>query len=397
MRLAIDIRTLYTFKSRGLGSALMMTLEGLKRDTGDHEYLLLVDKFNYANSTAELISGHFPQLGDILRDPRFKITQIPRFASVLGSYEHTWEQIRLWRGLDLPPRTLYYSYNYLAPLLAGIPFAVHVPDTFVKVLPHHHTTEQKRILAWGGLCVREAGLVTTESENSQRDITRFYHVPKNRIAVVHEAVNDVYHVISDEAKQSARRELGLPERFMVCVGVLEPRKNILNAVRALKIYNDRHEEKLHIVVVGEVGRFMGKLYTEVTDEILRLDLRRYVMIAGFLGIDSLNKIYNCAELLLFPSIYEGFGLPPLEAMLCGTPSVVSNTSSLPEVTAGASEYIDPNDPESIAGGIEKIVRDPANRAALVEKGFAVAEMYSLENRTKRLINALAGYYNKVFP
>jgi glycosyltransferase involved in cell wall biosynthesis len=397
MRLAIDIRTLYTHRARGLGSALMMTLEGLRRDPSDNEYLLLVDPFNYANSTAELIAHYHSGLETVLKDPRFTIRVIPQFAHIFGSYEQTWEQIRLRRGLPLPDQTLFYGYNFLAPLFGRIPFAVHVPDTFVKVLPEQHSLEQKRILAWGGICIREAGMVTTESDNSRRDILKYYRIPINRIAVVHEAVNDCFHPMPKDENESFRRETGLPERFALAVGVIEPRKNLLKAVQALKLYNDRHADPLTLVIVGEAGHIKGRLYTEVTDEILKLDLRARVMILGFVGLPTLTRLYNSASLLLFPSLYEGFGLPPVESMRCGTPVVASNVSALPEITAGAAECVDPHNPEALAKGMERVLHDDIHRMELIRRGFAVAEKYTLEARTRRLLQALEAHYEKLFP
>ncbi len=397
MRLAIDIRTLFTHKARGLGSALMLTLEGLHRDGNDNEYILLVDIFNYSNSASDLVENYFPSFRDVLADPRFTLKMVPEYSHIFGSYEQTWEQVRLRRSFPLQGNILFYGYNFLTPTLADIHSVVHAPDVFVKTLPDQHSLEQKRILKWGEICMREAGLVTTLSESSKRDIVAYYGIPAEKVEVVYPPVNQLFGKVSDPIIEDTRRKLGLPKRFLLSVGVIEPRKNMLNAVRALKIYNSQSENELSLVVVGEVARVNGKLYTEVTDEIIRLGLRNNVMILGFVDNNQLKILYNMAEALVFPSFYEGFGLPPLEAMLCGAPVIVSDVSSMPEIVDDAGEYMDPHDPQSIASAIGRVIDDNERRERLVERGFAVTKRFTMEKRTERLLSVLGSHYSSIFP
>jgi glycosyltransferase involved in cell wall biosynthesis len=395
MRLAIDIRLLYHLRGRGLGAALMMTLEGLRLNSHKNEYWLLVDNFSFYNLTQEVLSKYFPQFLDVLKDERFHIHIVPEFSSVINSYEFTWEQLRL-RRLKLPDQTLYWGFNYFFPVFANIPSAVHAPDTFAKVLPQLHSREDKRILEWTRVCAREAGLITAVSENTKKDIMRFYHIPSSRIAVVHEPVNDIYRPLSEEEKTEARQSFGLPQHYLLYVGVIEPRKNIINALRALDIINRERSSPIHFIIVGETGYFHGKPYQAFYDEIIRLGLRKHVLVTGFMKLDQLLHVYNCADAFLFPSLYEGFGIPPVEAMRCGVPTVVSNVSSLPEVTDGAAILVDPHSPRNIADGALKALTDFALREQMIAKGLVVANRYSLENRTARFLSILESYYHQLF-
>lgn len=389
MKIAIDVRTLYVFKNRGLGAAQMCLLEGLRRNRDGNEYTLLIDEFNYANNTEDLIRTYHPDFAGVIADPRFTMKVVPEFGNSIGSYDYTWEQVRLGRKFTLPEGSLFVGYGFLAPVLRDYPTALYIPDAFIKVLPTFFDTEGKRIHKWVDLCITHSDMIMTCSENSKNDITKYYGVPAHRIRVVYDCIDDIFTPMSRQEARTALRDYYLPERFLLAVGVVEPRKNLAVAVRALKSYRDRTGRELALVIAGSTALGAdGRLYTEVADEIRRQGLQKEVHLLGYVSDEVLTRLYSASEALIFPSLYEGFGRPPIEAMASGVPAICADASCVGEITAGAARLFDPKDHESAADALVEVLENPATRDELVAKGFEVAKRYTYENRTRLVLDAL---------
>jgi glycosyltransferase involved in cell wall biosynthesis len=176
-----------------------------------------------------------------------------------------------------------------------------------------------------------------------------------------------------------RRRYSLPEHFIFFTGSLEPRKNLKNLIQAYSGLDKRIRKDIKLVLAG----FKGWQNKEIM-ALLR-KVKSDVFYLGYVSDAALRDLYNLATLFVYPSFYEGFGLPPLEAMACGCPVVVSNAASLPEVCGGAAYYVDPYNIESIAEGIHKVLTDEALRQSLIEKGLERAKLFSWEKSAKKHI------------
>ncbi|MDO8737315.1 MAG: glycosyltransferase family 1 protein [Thermoleophilia bacterium] len=212
--------------------------------------------------------------------------------------------------------------------------------------------------------------VITISEFSRKDILDWCDIDPGKISVVHDAVNETFRPVTDEAKLAAvGSRYQLPPRFALCVGSTEPRKNIRNSIKAFTQLR-RVRADVQLVVTGVEYCRVGP-----DQAFAGLDLEG-VHFAGYVHDQDMPAIYSMAEVLVFPSLYEGFGLPPLESMACGTPVVTSNSTSIPEIVGDAAVLVDPESPAEIAGALEMVLSSGDVRAGLIEKGTARVATFS---------------------
>jgi glycosyltransferase involved in cell wall biosynthesis len=217
--------------------------------------------------------------------------------------------------------------------------------------------------------------VIAVSESTKRDLVERYGLSPDRIDVVYNGVDASFQPVPADQVNAFRTREGLPERFILFVGTLEPRKNV---VRLIEAYARLPEGRPALVLVGS----KGWLYDDIFARVEALSLKEKVRFAGYVSADALPYWYNAAELLAYPSLYEGFGLPPLEAMACGTPVVTSTASSLPEVVGDAALLVDPTDVEALSVAIEKVLSDEDLRRQMQAAGLAQAQHFSWETAAR---------------
>jgi glycosyltransferase involved in cell wall biosynthesis len=216
--------------------------------------------------------------------------------------------------------------------------------------------------------VLRADIVVAVSEYTARDIVEVFGIDRGRIQVVPHGVSARFRPMSAEERADARARLKLPDRFILFVGTVEPRKNLDTLLDAWVLMRDRPD----LVIVGS----WGWRYEPIRDKMARLGPRLHHL--DGVDPDELPAIYNLARALAHPAWYEGFGLPPLEAMACGTPVVVSDRSSLPEVVADAGVVVPPDDPEAWRKALEQVVGDTDLAAGLRHRGILRAAQFSWE-------------------
>ena len=293
-----------------------------------------------------------------------------------------WMQLLAARVLDDVRADVAHFTNGMLPLGAGSARVVTIHDMSLKLFPRCHPTRRlviNRPLL--GVAARVADEVVTVSHSARRDLLRFHKLPADRVTVVHEAAGPGFEPIADRAQRARiRMRYGLPERFVLYVGAIEPRKNLPRLMEAFAIARSRriaHE----LVCVGPYGWSSRDLY----DQVDRLGLRRVVHFTGYVPVEDLPVIYNLGELFVFPSLYEGFGLPVVEAMACGTPVITANTSSLQEIAAGAAETVDPQDAAALADLIVAVASSAERRADLRARGLARAREFSWTRTAKQML------------
>jgi glycosyltransferase involved in cell wall biosynthesis len=224
--------------------------------------------------------------------------------------------------------------------------------------------------------------VITVSEFSAGEIHALYGLPSERIAVIHNGVSDDFHPIRDDAAmKELRGRLGLPAGgFILFVGGADPRKNHRAFLRAAARRLDRLGNRMLVLVGDPVHRFGN--YAETAKA---LGLEHRVVCAGRLAIEEMRLLYSHADLFVFPSLYEGFGMPVLEAMACGAPVIASNTTALPEVAGDAAVLVDPEEPDELADAMVRVIEDERLREDLRAKGFGRAKQFTWECAARRTV------------
>jgi len=212
--------------------------------------------------------------------------------------------------------------------------------------------------------------LVTVSEFSKREIVDEIGISPEKVSVVYNGVDDIYR---DDGEGES---IDLPENYVLYVGALNPRKNVFRAIQAFLGFADRTEADYKFVIVGPGNKRVFKDFDIPEDD--------RIVTPGFLSQPELKYAYTHAELFLYPSLYEGFGLPPLEAMACGTPVVVSDATSLPEVVGDAGEYVDPYDVNNIRRGIEDIASNDAYRETLVNAGRKHVESFTWQQTGEQI-------------
>lgn len=269
---------------------------------------------------------------------------------------------------------LLHSTDFIPPLRSSVPTVITVHDLAFLHWPHFLTQDSASYYGQIDRGVRRASHIIVPSENTKADLIAQLGVREEKVSVIYEAADEKFMPLPVEP---TRREIcakyGLPDTYMLFVGTIEPRKNVDGLLRAFRALLDRNGTgDVALVIAG--GR--GWLYEEVVDLIGALRLEERVHLLGRVPDENLHKLYVGARCHVHPAHYEGFGLPPLEAMACGTPTIVSNISSLPEVVGDAALLVNPNDPEEMAVALQRLLTDDRLHAELRDKGLQRASCFS---------------------
>lgn len=277
--------------------------------------------------------------------------------------------------------------SYIIPsiLPATVKTVLTVHDLVAFLYPNSHnkkaTIIEKLLLR---RALRRAAHVCAVSENTCNDILQRFHYEPKKIDVVSCAASEEFEPIPKEKLKDFIVKTNLPEKFFLAVGTIEPRKNYLNLIKAFKEVSDRLPD-YYLIIVGKNGWDYEKIHLSVKENYLN----KKVHFLGYLSNKSLVNLYSLAQALVFPSFYEGFGMPPLEAMKCGCPVIASHTSSLPEVVGNAALLINPESHTQIAEAMLKIAKDSELAKSMREKGFLQAKKFSWEKSAKKLLKVFS--------
>ncbi len=292
---------------------------------------------------------------------------------------HRLEQLTLPLELMHLAPDLLHSPDFIPPFRRRCRSVITIHDLAFLRFPGLLTPESARYYGQVRRAVESADRVIAVSEATRRDLLRLLSADPDKITVVHEAADPAFRPLDPPVRELHRTRLGLPARFVLFVGTLEPRKNIPTLLKAFAAVRLRHDVSL--VVVG--GK--GWLYEDVFGTRDSLGLGDAVVFRGRVPPAELLYYYNSASCLALPSLYEGFGLPALEAMACSTPVIVSNVSSLPEITGNAALAVDPHDVEGLAAAIDRLLTDEDLRARLQALGPARAAGFSWEKAARETL------------
>jgi glycosyltransferase involved in cell wall biosynthesis len=294
-----------------------------------------------------------------------------------------WMQAQLPGTLRRVKPDLCHFTNYLAPLSVPCPYVVTMYDMSVFLTPRMHSFK-KMVLDRTLIphVARRAGAILTISQSARRDILKCLRVPREKVRVVMGAASPRFQPVSAIAqREEARARAGLTDPYILYVGTIEPRKNLPRLVQAFaQLKREGIPHKL--AIVGQQGWQVEPLHREIA----RLGIAGDVVFSGYVPADDLPALYSAADAMAFPSLYEGFGLPVIEAMACGAPVVTSNSSSLTEVAGDAAMLIDPLSVESIAGGLRRVLCEPGVRDELARRGPERASYFTWEKTARATIS-----------
>jgi glycosyltransferase involved in cell wall biosynthesis len=300
-------------------------------------------------------------------------------------FPRLWTHLRLSAEMLLHPPGVLLVPSHVLPLVHPRRSVVTVHDLGHHYYPDAHTASQRRYLEWSArFHVRTAAHLLADSQATREDLVRIYGADPARITVAYLGVDPTLHRVEDPSIIArVRHRYGIPGPYLLYVGTIQPRKNLARLVEAFaRLPGDAGE--LTLVLAGKEGW----LCQEIWDRVHELGLQERVILTGFVDGADLPALYSGASLLVMPSLYEGFCLPVLEAMACGTPVACSNVSSLPEVAGEAALFFDPHDMEGMAATVVRALGDSWLRRTLVERGLEQARSFTWERCARTVLEVL---------
>lgn len=353
--------------------------------------------FNLVRSCLRMAAEHYPQM-------EFVIFTGPHTCSegILGTnciidtrfqgIESSLLRLLLFipRGLRTHHIDLFHGLDHIGvPLFAKVGRYVATVHDMIPLLWPQWVTRKHRLVVTAAYyrLRRQADRVIAPSEATKADIVRCLQINPQRIAVIPWGCDERFHPGGDpEHFDAVQQRYRLPSQYLLFVGTLEPRKNLTTLLHAYAMLrSDGCGQDLKLVVAGRAGW----LYADIFDTVKTLALDEQVIFTGFVADEDLPDIYRGAQLLVFPSLYEGFGLPILEAMASGVPVLTSASASMPEVAGDAAILIDPHDPEAIAAGMARVLAEDRLRQAMIQKGLARARCFTWESVARRTLELYA--------
>ncbi len=328
----------------------------------------------------QIIKLHHPiEVKDISFTPTRSHNKIlNRFSNII-TYDFIWPLNSLPSLInELKPDLIHFPVP-ISPVISNLPTIITIHDTRIITHPFQfplwHRTKAKLLLKRS---VENAHRIITISKNSKLDIIKKFNIPSEKISVIYNGVSDLFKPV-DNAKDNIKQKYKLND-YILSVGTIEPRKNIVNIFKSVNNLKKKGFPT-KLVHIGKKGWHYGKTIKFIRDNNLTED----IIVLENVSDQDLVKFYNSARLLVYPSLYEGFGLPILEAMACGCPVITSMTSSMPEVAGDAALLVDPYSIEDISASIQKILEDDELAYSLRQKSLKRVRMFSWETCAKETL------------
>lgn len=363
----------------------------------DARFLTHPQKGGYKTYTENLVSAlacvdqanQYILYVDRLPDEHAKIPKQPNFSyeiirqmPVIGMPLR--EQVGLSLQIARDRIDLLHSPCLTAPILADCPLVVTIHD-MIWLFPHkysqyNHLSLQWTLMEWYNLLIprytsRRAAAIITVSQFSKKNIVEYLGIDPSLIFVTHEAVNSSFGPnLDQERAQSSGKKYGLQTKFIMAIGSADPRKNIETLVKAYSLLPQNLRAEYHLVIVWTAS----SLSQTVSEQVQALGIGECIHFLTQVTNEDLFFLYHETSLFVFPSLYEGFGLPMLEAMACGVPVVAANTSSIPEIAGDAARLFEPKDAQEMSATIARVLSDENLKSDMVKKGFERNAMFSWE-------------------
>jgi glycosyltransferase involved in cell wall biosynthesis len=373
MRIGVDIRVLAAGKRTGIEEYAIGLLETLLPMAGQHEWVLFYNAWH--KEKLEFPWARLPWVRVVERS-------LPNRPLMFASAYLSLPKLnRFIGGCDV----FFSPHFYPAAVLNGVPLVTAFHDLgFV----HHPEFSSAKKYWWHRLTrpqwqARRSKRIITVSESSKRDLIHLYGIEPEKVSVVYSGISPAFKPLSREAGRTVEQRYSLPKRFILYLGTVEPRKNIVGAMKAFERLLDRGYEG-DLVIAG----MFGWSYRPIVEAWRNSSAARRISFLGFVAPEDKPMLYNLAECFVYPSFFEGFGFPPLEAMACGVPVITARGSSLPEVAGSAAVLVDPTQVSELSWALQAVLGDASLRRRLREEGLKQARRFSWERAARATLRVL---------
>lgn len=369
MRIGVNTRLLLKGKLEGIGWFTYQTLERMVHEHPEHDFFFFFDRpydesFVFSTNVTPVVIP--PQARHPLLFTLWFDWTIPY---VLKKYK-----------IDV-----FLSPDGFCSLRTKVPTCLVIHDLAFEHYPEHLKFSHKHYWQFfQPRFARKAKQIVTVSEYSKKDITELYGISPDKISVACNGAHDAYTVLDWKERDEIKKKYTDGAEYFVYAGALHPRKNILNLLKAFVAFKKMQRSDMKLVMVG---RFAWK-YEEVLEMKENMPFKEDVIWVGYKDVDELTKIIGSAYALVYPSLFEGFGIPILEALKCNVPAIVGNTSSMPEVAGDAGLLVNPQDYEDIANKMEQLYKDETLRAKLIAAAPAQVQKFTWEKAADVLWQAM---------
>ena len=357
MRIAVNTRLLLKGKLEGIGWFTHQTLERIVKKHPEHEFIFFFDR---------------PYDQSFIFAPNVKAVVAPPQARhpLLFYMWFEWSLPFLMKKYKVD---LFLSPDGFSSLNTKVPTCLVVHDLAFEHYPEHFKLRDR--LYWRYYSPRfaqKAKRIVTVSSYSKTDISQRYDVSEKKIDVVYNGAHHEYRPLSFDEKEAVKTKYADGCEYFVFAGALHPRKNIVNLLKAFVAFKKRQRSNMKLVIVGR----LAWKYEEVMEMREEMPFKEDVKWVGYMGVEELSKVMGGAYALVYASLFEGFGIPILEALQCNVPGIVSNTSSMPEVAGDAALLVDPTDYQDIADKMQLLYKDEALRSKLIAAAPAQVKKFS---------------------
>ncbi len=374
MRIGIDVRPITT---AGLGRGLGIYTANLVKS------LLKIDqKNNYS-----LFLARNQVLDNVLTDlPSSRNVNIVRLKRPTRNI-FFWDQLLWWALLERERIDLFHSTVYGVPLICPCKRVFTIHDLTPLIFPEFFKKfRHQAVYRFNFFTGKYADRIITASHNSKQDIIHYLKISESNISVIFDGVGAQYQRLQDsKVIENIKIRYHITGKFLLYVGGFDANKNLPTLVEAFRLLQEKRpsNEDLLLVFVGN----LTPAAVSLREFIRTLGIEQQVIFTGFVSEEDLIGLYSAAEVFLFPSLYEGFGLPPLEAMACGTPVITSNASSLPEVVGDAAIQVDPHSSQAFSQKMFEVFTNDRLRQELSRKGLERAKLFSWEQTARKTLQA----------
>ena len=368
MKIGIDARAAKWYRGTGIGTYTHQLINSLNKVDFINEYLLFTAE-NY-NSQIDFKNNFF--LSPIKESNSSNFWDEVNMPNILSGKDIDIYHVPQ-NGVGLP---IEKKCPFIITLHDTIP--IHMPETVGDRYLEIFTTKMKSI-------VDNSDGIITVSEFSKEDISKDFNYPKEKIFVTYLASENIYKPIDKAIASSIlKKQYSLSNNYILYVGGFSPRKNILGLIKAYSKLPKNIRESHNLVIAGNKGKSY-ELYKKCAEE---YNVDNHVIFPGFISMEYMPYLYNAASLFVYPSFYEGFGLPPIEAMACGVPVIASNATSIPEIVEDAAALFNPNDIDKLSNKLYEVLMDENIKQELIRKGFIKSNSLSWE---KTALDTLKAY------
>jgi glycosyltransferase involved in cell wall biosynthesis len=317
------------------------------------------------------------------------VEALPLFRPALSNIQKVWwEQVAFPRAARRTGAAVWHVPYFAPPLTHARPLVVTIHDLIPLIIPEYVTSPIVRLYnALVGIGAGRANVILADSEASKRDIVRVLRIPPARVRVVYLAPDEaVYRNVPAAELAAVRAKYGLAEQYILYFGGLDKRKNVPALLRALAALPD---VEWQLAISGRLRTDNPRLFPDLPTLAAQLGIEDRIRFLGFAPDDDKPALIRGATCFAFPSLYEGFGMDPLEALACGTPVVCSNRSSLPELMGEAALLVDPDASAALTTALRRVLTDPVLRADLAGRGPAQAARFSWDATARLTYEAYA--------